>query len=145
MNISLYGTNTGLKTEASINIEYVQGLGGNVYPRLYFQVRLNISGENGWHLRDEVQAWSFGVLSGELLVGSEKFAVIKAYSLNEMRSGKQDYPTEFNLNIEAPLDARRIEWLERQRAGGSFQAKLHVDLQVQIFGKNQHTPEFSNG
>ena len=145
MNISLYGTNTGLKTEASINIEYVQGLGGNVYPRLYFQVRLNISGENGLHSRDEVQAWSFGVLSGELLVGSEKFADIKTYALNEMRSGKQDYPTEFNLNIEAPLDARRIEWLERQRAGGSFTAKLHVDLQVQIFGKNQHTPEFANG
>jgi len=145
MSISLYGTNTGLKTEASINIEYVQGLGGNLYPRLYFQVKLNISEESGWPSRDAVQAWSFGVLSGELLVGTEKFADIKTYSLNTMRSGKQDYPTEFNLNIEAPLDARRIEWLEQQRAGGSFKAKLHVDLQVQIFGKNQHTPEFSNG
>lgn len=145
MSIALYSTNTGLKTEASINIDYVQGLCGNVYPRLFFQVKLNINDENGLRSRNEVQAWSFGVLSGELLVGAEKFADIKTYSLNGMRSGKQDYPTEFSLNIEAPLDARRIEWLERQRAGGSFKAKLHVDLQVQIFGKNQHTPEFSSG
>ena len=145
MSITLYGTNTGLKIEASVNIENVQGIGGSVLPRIYFQVKLNISDEIGWHLRDQVQAWSFGILTGELLIGHEKFADIKSYSLNNMRSGKQDYPTEFNLNIEAPIDARRIEWLERQRAGKSFEARLHIDLQVQIFGSNQHTPNFAFG
>jgi hypothetical protein len=145
MSIALYGTNTGLKVDASVNIENVQGIGGSVLPRIFFQVRLNISDEHGWHLRDQVQAWSFGILTGELLIGNEKVADIKTYSLNNMRSGKQDYPTEFTLNIEASLDARRIEWLERKRAGKSFEAKLHIDLQVQIFGRNQHTPDFAFG
>lgn len=145
MSISLYATNTGLKVEASVNVENIQGLGGSVLPRLYFQVKLSISDEHGWHLRDQVQAWSFGILTGELLIGNEKVADIKTYSLNDMRSGKQDYPTELYLNIEAPLDAKRIEWLERRRAGKSFEAKLHIELQVQLFGSNQHTPEFSCG
>lgn len=145
MSIALYGTNTGLKIEASVNIENVQGIGGSVLPRIFFQVRLNITDEHGWHLRDQVQAWSFGTLAGELLIGNEKIADIRTYSLNNMRSGAQDYPTEFNLNIEASLDARRIEWLERKRAGKSFEAKLHIDLQVQIFGRNQHTPDFAFG
>lgn len=145
MSIALYGINTGLKIEASVNIENVQGIGGSVLPRIFFQVRLNISDEHGWPLHDQVQAWSFGVLAGELFIGHEKFADIRTYSLNTMRSGKQNYPTEFNLNVEAPLDARRIEWLERLRAGKSFVGRLHIDLQVQLFGRNQHTPEFSCG
>lgn len=145
MSTSLYSTNTGLRAEASVNVENIQGLGGSVLPRLYFQVKLSISDEHGWHLRDQVQAWSFGILTGELLIGNEKVADIKTYSLNDMRSGKQDYPTELYLNIEAPLDAKRIEWLERRRAGKSFEAKLHIDLQVQSFGVNQHTPEFPCG
>lgn len=146
MSITLYGTNTGLKIEASVNIENIQGIGGSVLPRLYFQVKLNISDENGWHLRKQIQAWSFGMLTGELFVGGhEKVADVRTYSVNNVRLGSQDYPTDFHLNIEIPLDARRIEWLERRRAGKSFDAKLHIDLQVQLFGSNQHTPDFSCG
>ena len=145
MSVTLHGTITGLKIEASVNIENVQGLGGSVLPRIFFQVKLNIIDEFGWRLRDKVQAWSFGILTGELLIGTEKIADIKTYTLNRIRLGSENYPAEYYLNIEIPLDAKRIEWLERQRAGKSFEAKLHIDLQVQIFGSSQHTTEFSCG
>ena len=146
MSVALYCTNTGLKAEASVNITGVNGLGDGALPRIYFQVQLNVNDEISSHFRDKIQSWSFGTLTGELFVGGhEKIADVRTYSVNNVRLSSQNYPTDFNLNIEIPLDARRIEWLEQQRAGKSFEAKLHIDLQVQVFGKNQHTPEFSCG
>jgi hypothetical protein len=146
MSIALYATNIGLNVEAHINVENVQGLGSSVLPRIYFQVKLSISEEVSSHFRGKVQAWSFGMLTGELFVGShEKIADIRPYSVNQIRLGSQDYATEAYLNIEIPLDAERIEWLEQKRAGKSFEAKLHIDLQVHSFGANQHTPEFPCG
>lgn len=146
MSISLYATNMGLKVEASVNVDNIQGLGGSVLPRLYFQVKLSISEEVSPHLQVKTQAWSFGILTGELYVGGhEKIADIRTYSVNNMRLGSQNYPTDFHINIELPLDTKRIEWLEQRRAGRSFEARLHIELQVQLFGSNQHTPEFSCG
>jgi hypothetical protein len=144
MSITLYGSNTGLKIEANLNIANISGVGG-VLPRILFQVKLVLNDEVGWHFREKIQAWSFGALTGELLIGSEKIADIKTYSVNRTRLGNQNYPTDFHLNIEIPLDARRIEWLEQQRAGKSFEAKIRIDLQVQLFGNNQHTAAFSCG
>jgi hypothetical protein len=145
MSSELYATNSGLKPEASINIQNVHGVGGSILPRLIFQVRLSISDEQGWHLRKQVQAWSFGLLTGELVVGNEVVSNVRPYSVNRRRLGTEDYPSELHLNIELPIDAARLEWLEQQRAGGSFEAKLRFKLQVQIFGNNQHTPQFSGG
>jgi hypothetical protein len=146
MSISLYATNIGLKVEANINVENVQGLGSSVLPRIYFQVKLSIGEEVGSHFRGKIQAWSFGMLTGELIVGGhEKIADIKPYSVNHVRLASQNYATEINLNIEIPLDAKRIEWLEQKRAGKSFEAKLHIDFQVQSFGANQHTADFPCG
>jgi hypothetical protein len=109
-------------------------------------VKLNINSESNPHVRGRVQAWSFGMLTGELFVGGhEKVADIRPRSVNEIRLGSQDYASEIYLNIEIPLDAKRIEWLEQKRAGKSFEAKLHIDLQVQTFGANQFTQEFPLG
>ena len=145
MSTNLYATNSGLRPEASINIAYVQGIGGSLFPRIFFQVNLRINDEMGWNLRNQVQAWSFGLLTGELVVGNEIVSNIKPYSVNRRRLGVEDHSPEFPLDIEVPIDAARIEWLEQQRAGGSFEAKLRIKLQVQIFGNNPHTPEFSCG
>lgn len=146
MSASLYSTNTGLRAEASVNVGSVSGSGGAVMPRLFFQVRLNIDSESNPHVRGAVQAWSLGMLTGGLFLDTPvKVADIMPYSVNQLRLGSQDYATELYLNIEIPLDAKRIEWLEQKRAGKSFEAKLHIDLQVQSFGANQFTPEFPNG
>ena len=145
MSTSLYATNSGLKVEALIKPENVSGQGAGVFPRLCFQVRLDIAADTGWHRKQDVQAWSFGLLSGELVVGNEKVADIRPYSVNSSRSCNQDYPSQEYLNIEVPLDARRIEWLEQKRAGKSFEATLRINLQVQIFGRNSFTEGFPSG
>ncbi|MDD2701160.1 MAG: hypothetical protein PHH36_07955 [Sideroxydans sp.] len=145
MSTTLYATNSGLKVEASIKPEYVSGQGAGVLPRLNFQVRLVITEEQGMGQQKPVQAWSFGMLSGELLVGTEKVADIRPYSINNRMLGGQNYPYDTHLNIEVQLDPRRIEWLEQKRAGKSFEATLKIQLQVQSFGFNQHTKDFSSG
>ncbi len=146
MSTSLYSTNTGLRAEASVSVGSVSGSGGAVMPRLCFQVRLKIDSESNPHVRGAVQSWSLGMLTGGLFLDTHvKVADIMPYSVNQLRLGSQDYATDLYLNIEIPLDAKRIEWLEQKRAGKSFEAKLHIDLQVQSFGANQFTPEFPNG
>ena len=145
MSTDLYATNSGLKVEASIKPENVSGHGGGVLPRLNFQVRLVIAEEKGWGQQQPVQAWSLGTLSGEFLVGSEKVADIRAYSIDRRMLGGQNYPIDVYINIEVQLDDRRIEWLELKRAGKSFEAKLRINLQVQIFGHNPHTESFPCG
>lgn len=144
MSTTLYATNSGLKVEA-FKPEHVCGQGAGVLPRLHFQVRLVISEEIGWVQRQPIQAWSFGMLSGEFLIDVEKVADIRPYSINSRMLCGQNYPTEIYLNIEVPLDPRRIEWLEGKRAGKTFDAKLKINLQVQSFGLNQHTSNFPCG
>lgn len=145
MSISLSATNSGLKVEASIRPDGVNGQGAEILPRLFFQVRLVINEEHSYGRQQPVQAWSFGVLTGELLIGSEKVADIRPYSINNRMLGGQNYSNEIYLNIEIPLDARRIEWLELKRAGKSFEATLRINLQVQSFGQNLHTRDFPCG
>jgi hypothetical protein len=145
VSVSLYATNTGLKVEASIYTENVSGIGAAVNPRLHCQVKLNISEETSWNYRGDVQSWSFGQLSGEFLIGTEKLADIRSYTLDSTKLGGQDYSPDIILTIEVPLDARRIEWIERQRSGKSFEGKFNIKLQVQIFGKNPHTANFPFG
>lgn len=146
MSLTFQCVNSGLKIEASFDVANINGIGGSIFPRLVFQVKLHVSDEIGWHLRDKIQAWSFSTLTGEMFVGNhEKIADTRTYSLNSMRLGNQNYPTDLYANIEISLDAKRIEWLEQRRAGKSFEAKISIDLQVQSFGFNQHTKQFPCG
>lgn len=145
MSVTFNATNTGLKFDASINTAHISGQVAAVTSRLFFQVKLNISEETGSHFKRDIQAWSFGTLTGEFLIGLVKVADIKTSSLSRMRLGGQSHPMEEYLNIEIPLDARSIEWIEEQRAGKSLEAKLRINLQVQVFGSNTHSPNFPLG
>ena len=145
MNIPFYGPNTGLKAEASINPTTIQGVGGVMWPRLMLQVTLHINEEGDRFWRDRVQAIAFGMLTGELVVGSETIAHIRPYSINKKRPGNLGYATDEYLQLEIELDARRIEWIEQQRAGKSLEAKLRIALQVQVFGNTKDLPNFSFG
>jgi len=147
---TLTATNVGLNAEASIITSAFSGIGGDAYPRLYFQIKVDLSKEVNAHRGEYIQAWSFGLLTGQLRIGSEVIADIKPYSVNswlwgETKENKGPISRDLYLNIEIPLDTRRIEWIERNRSGKSFEASLHINLQVQIFGNNTFTPSFITG
>lgn len=140
MNAALYSPNTGLKVEARINPSNIQGTGGATWPRLMFQVVLNIDEDRSGYNQGRFQAASFGMLTGDLVVGSETIAHIRPVSINVRLLGNLGYTTEAHPLIEIELDARRIEWIEQQRAGKSFEAKLRISVQVQLFGAINTAP-----
>lgn len=145
MNTALYAPNTGLQVEASINPSSIQGVGGAIWPRLMLQATLHINEESNGFWCDRTQAVAFGMLTGELVVGSETIAYIKPISINRRRPGKLGHPIDEHVLIEIELDTRRIEWLEQQHAGKSFEARLRVSLQVQVFGSPNDSPNFPFG
>lgn len=140
MNTALYSPNTGLKVEARITPSNIQGVGGVTWPRLMFQIHLNIDEERDSYWQGKVQATSFGMLTGELVIASEVIANIRPVAINMQKPGNLGYATDAYSSIEIELDARRIEWIERQRAGKSFEAKLRISIQVQLFGAIDTVP-----
>lgn len=145
MSTPLNAINTGLKVEASVTVSNLTGLGEVVFPRLAFQVKLNLNEEVGGFQQNKVLGRLFGILTGELIIGSEKISDIKTYSVNRSVFSGQPYPIEESLNVEIPLDSRRIEWIERNRAGRSFEASLRIVLQVQIFWGNSRSEDIPYG
>lgn len=145
MNIDLYSPNTGLKAQASINPLSLQALGGAKWPRLALQVLLRIEDEISNYWAGKIQATSFGLLTGELVIGAETIAYIRPVAINKRRFGNQGHPSDEYISIEIELDARRIEWIEHQRAGKSFEALLRLSLEVQIFGITDVSPNFKSG
>jgi len=134
MNTPLYAPNTGLQVEASINPATIQGVGGVTWSRLMLQATLHINEESNGHWRDKVQSTAFGMLTGELVIGSEVIGNIKPVSINRRRPGRLGYSTDEHTQIEIELDARRIEWIEQMRSGKNLEAKLRINLQVHVFG-----------
>jgi hypothetical protein len=64
----------------------------------------------------------------------QKIADSRPISLNRVIQGHQAYWGDEYLNFEFPLDARRIEAIERQRQGGSLQFRLDVQILVDEYG-----------
>lgn len=134
MKTSLYATNTGLVVTAQVNSATYHGSNIAFWPRLTFQIVLTLADEVGSPWPKETQAIYLGMMTGELVFGNEKLANISPVVLNVMRAGGQDYTPEQYINIEIPLDMKRIEWIEQQRENKSFEAKLRINIQEQGFG-----------
>lgn len=132
MNTSLYAVNTGLLVEADLNPSTVNGTNSAGVPRMTFQVKLAFREDPGGHWQGRVRWWSFGMLTGELLVASNKVADIRPIALNQWRSAEAKGTTDLYLNIEIVLDHQRITWIEQNRAGRSLDATLRIRLQVQM-------------
>lgn len=131
MNTSLYAPNTGLVVDADLNLASVAGMNGAGVPHLLFQVKLAISEEDGFW-KGKIRAWSFGLLTGEFMVGPTKVANIRPISLNQSRQSGITGVTDAYLNVEIALDHQRIDWIEQHRAGRSLEATLRICLQVLV-------------
>lgn len=145
MKHKLSATNSGLEVDATVNPEWVNGIGGEICPRLTIQVSLYVKEEAMSGSNSGTQAVSFGMLTSELLVGSEKIGDARPMPIDRTGMLYRPYHDEIHQTLEIALDPRRIEWLERQRAGRSMEGKLRISLPVQVFGLllNPSNPTFA--
>lgn len=146
MKHRLQAINIGLGVEATLNPEWVNGIGGATFPCLTFQVSIFVREEAGSRFAASTQAVSFGMLTGELFVGSDKIGDATPVSIDRAGMQYKPYQDEIHLTLEFPLDARRIEWLEQKRSGKSMEGRLKINLAVQVFGlpQNPSSPFASN-
>jgi hypothetical protein len=134
MKHRLSAINISLDVEASVNIEGICGSGGQVFPRLTIPISFSIKEQPGDPSSPFIQAVSFNLLTGELIVGSERVGDIRPASIDQVGMRFHLYQDEIPVYLEIPLDPRRIEWLEKTRAGKSLEGTLNLKLSVQVFG-----------
>jgi hypothetical protein len=105
-------------------------MGGSDYPLLFWQTEL--------HLRPQTTAlpdYVFRSIEAQLLLPNhQKIADATSHPLQRVLRGHDVSPHSEYLNLEFPLDARRIESLEHHRNGGALRLRIKVQLQVEEHG-----------
>lgn len=116
--------------ELDIDASKLCGYGGADYPQLMWQLQLALVPQKAPQID-----YAFRSVTAQLyFAAGQKIADARPISLNRVIQGHQDYWGEEYLNFEFPLDARRIEAIERQRQGGSLQFRLDVQILVDEYG-----------
>lgn len=131
--MSRHHFNTGMGrtiAELDIDVSRLSGNGGADYPHLFWQLEMTLQSPksplNDYALRS--------VAAQIYFAAGQKIADARPMSLQRVIHGYQTYAGSEYLNLEFPLDARRIEAIERHRQGGSLQFRLDVQIQVEEFG-----------
>jgi len=120
----------GAIAELDIDVSKLCGTGGAEYPYLVWQLQLALTP------RKAVQTdYAFRSVTAQLYFsGGQKIADARPISLHRVIQGHQAYWGDEYLNFEFPLDARRIEAIERRRQGGSMKFRLDVQIHVDEYG-----------
>lgn len=129
-----------IKVEAKIDGSKVQAVGGPEYPRLVVPLHVSLKGIDPRH-RNEIYSAQLGAIQGELLINGLKISDSLPRQLDRL---VYEFDQDENVYLEFPLDARRLEWIERQRQG-SLQGLVRVSLSSLVLGqprvaKEQYQP-----
>ena len=118
--------------EISFDETQVRGAGGTTYPRLVLRGKLAIN-PTPQPLTDYV----FTELSAQLHIKAEheRFADSLPFQLYRVQRGSWPYGADEQIELEFPLDARRVNLLEQKRNGGAMDLRLSLVLSAQ-----QHAP-----
>lgn len=116
--------------ELDIDASRMSGNGGADYPHLVWQLELALHPPKA-----PLNDYALRSASAQIyLAAGPKIADSRAISLHRVIYGHQSYAGSEYLNFEFPLDARRVEAIERQRQGGSLQLRLDMQIYVDEFG-----------
>jgi hypothetical protein len=116
--------------ELDMDISRLCGNGGADYPHLMWQLQLALVPQKA-----PQTDYAFRSVAAQLYFATgQKIADARPFSLDRVIRGYQAYWGDEYLNFEFPLDARRIEAIERLRQGGSLQCRLDVQIQVDEYG-----------
>jgi hypothetical protein len=131
MNIDLRSPiDSVIKIEAQIDGSKIQAAGGIYYPRLIVPLHVIIKGIELKH-QNEVYSAQLGAIQGELAFNGQKISDSLQCHLNRL---VYEFENDENVNLEFPLDVRRIEWIEQQRQG-SFQGSVHISMSSLVLGQ----------
>jgi hypothetical protein len=116
--------------ELDMDVSRLHGTGGPDYPHLYWQAQLALLPQ-----KSPLNDYAFRPVTAQLFFSpGQKIADARPIVLHRLIHGHQTFWGEEYLNFEFPLDARRIEAIERFRQGGSLKLRLDVQLQVEEYG-----------
>lgn len=119
-----------IKVEAQIDGGKVQSAGGADYPRLIVPLHVSVKGLKPEH-RNDIYSAQLGEIQGELLFGGLKISDSLPRQLNRL---VYEYDWDQYEYLEFPLDARRLEWIERQRQG-SLHGSVRVSISSLVLGQ----------
>ena len=116
--------------ELDIDVSRLSGSGGADYPHLNWQLEMALHSP-----KTPLNDYALRTVTAQLYFATgPKIADARPISLHRVIHGYQTYAGSDYLNLEFPLDNRRIEAIERQRQGGSLQFRLDVQIQVDEYG-----------
>ena len=116
--------------ELDIDVSRLSGNGGADYPHLMWQLEMVLQPP-----RTPLNDYAFRSATAQIyFANGPKIADARPISLHRIVHGYQTYAGSEYLNWEFPLDAHRVEVIERQRQGGSLQFRLDIQIQLDEFG-----------
>lgn len=126
-----FNTGTGrMLAELDLDVSRLSGNGGAEYPHLFWQLEMMLQPPktpfNDYALRSAAAQLYFAP--------GPKITDARPTALHRVIHGFQTYAGNEYLHFEFPLDARRIEMIERHRQGGSLNLRLDVQIQLDEFG-----------
>lgn len=132
-----------IKVEAQIDGSKFQSAGGADYPRLIVPLHVIVNGIELKH-RNEVYSAQFGAIQGELLFNGQKISDALPRQLNRLA---YEFDQDEYVYLEFLLDARRLEWIERQRQG-SLHGSVRVSISSSVLGQahgrdDEYKPPFA--
>jgi len=121
-----------IKVEAQIDGSKIQAVGGIEYPRLIVPLHVTVKGIDPKH-RDEIYSAQLGAVQGELVINGLKISDSLLRHLDRL---VYEFDQDEYMSLEFPLDARRLEWIERQRQG-SLQGSVRVSISSLVLGQQR--------
>ena len=116
--------------ELDIDVSRLAGNGGADYPHLFWQLEMALQPP-----KTPLNDYALRSVAAQLYLATGlKITDARPLSLDRVIHGFQTYAGSEYLNFEFPLDARRIESIERHRQGGSMQLRLEVQINFDEYG-----------
>ena len=115
--------------ELELDETQIRGAGGSAhYPRLIFPARIIL-----YSSEDGCVDWHFTLVTAQLN-NEGKIADSLPIPLDGVCIGGLPHPQQKHVNLEFPLDFRRLEVLEQIRNGGDIRLELQVELSADEWG-----------
>ena len=126
MSLRQFNSGTGYTlADLDLDVSRLSGSGGADYPCLNWQLKMCLHAQ-----KRPLIDYAFRSAMAQLyFTNGPKIADARPYPINRVIYGFQQHWGDEYLNFEFPLDARRIEAIERHRQGGSLQFRLDIQIE----------------